>query len=109
MDKSEIISIVENNYDININSIEKIKNVYKIISDSNKTYAFKIIKYEFNHFLFIISCIKHLQYNNFSKIPQIIPNNKGLDYIKIGNFYGYITKWIEGSRQCNYSNPVEVM
>ncbi|EKN42328.1 CotS family spore coat protein [Clostridium botulinum CFSAN001627] len=41
MDKSEIISIVENNYDININSIEKIKNVYKIISDSNKTYALK--------------------------------------------------------------------
>lgn len=53
--------------------------------------------------------MKHLQYNNFSKIPQIIPNNKGLDYIKIGDFYGYITEWIEGSRQCNYSNPVEVM
>ncbi len=30
--------------------------------------------------------MKHLQYNNFSKIPQIIPNNKGLDYIKIGDF-----------------------
>ncbi|MCW6062710.1 CotS family spore coat protein, partial [Clostridium sporogenes] len=36
MDKSEIINIVENNYNININFIEKIKNVYKIISDSNK-------------------------------------------------------------------------
>ncbi|MCW6111450.1 CotS family spore coat protein [Clostridium sporogenes] len=109
MDKSEIINIVENNYDININSIEKIKNVYKIISDSNKAYAFKIIKYEFNHFLFIISCMKHLQCNNFSKIPKIIPNNKGLEYIKIGDFYGYITEWIDDSRQCNYSNPVEVM
>ncbi len=53
--------------------------------------------------------MKHLQCNNFSKIPEIISNDKGLDYIKIGDFYGYITEWIDDSRQCNYSNPVEVM
>ncbi|EJO5346185.1 CotS family spore coat protein [Clostridium botulinum] len=109
MDKSEIIKIVESNYDININSIKKIKNVYKIVDSYNKAYALKIIKYEFKHFFFILSCMKHLQYNDFSKIPSIIENNKGLDYIKIGNFYAYITEWIEDSRQCNYANPVEVM
>lgn len=108
MNVSEVIRVVEDNYDINITSIEKIKNVYKIISKSNKAYALKIIKYDFNHFLFIISCMKHLESNKFDKIPSIILNNKNKEYIKIENIYAYMTEWID-ARQCNYSNPVEVI
>mgnify|MGYP000296896652 CR=1 FL=1 len=45
MDTENLKKSIESNYSINIKSLEKVKNSYKLESD-NSTYAIKIIKYE---------------------------------------------------------------
>lgn len=107
MDICEIQKVVQDAYEININFIEKIKNVYKIYTEG-KQYCLKVIKYDFGHFLFIISAIKHLQKNNFKYIPEIIQTKQGSDYTEIYGRYAYLTEWIE-ARQCNYNNPVDTL
>ena len=62
----ELKDIVQDNYSLCINDIEKIKNVYRIETE-NEMYCLKIINYDFKHFLFIIGAIKHLQGNGFQK------------------------------------------
>jgi CotS family spore coat protein len=99
--------LVEDSYNLNVELIEKIKSVYKIRT-KNKSYCLKIIKYNFEHFLFIISAIKHLQKNKFEYTPEILKTDKGADYIKIENNYGYITSWID-SIPCNYDNPQNIL
>jgi CotS family spore coat protein len=106
LDIKDIKALVEINYNLKILSIEKIKNVYKI-QDVKKKYCLKVIKYEFSHFLFIISAIQHLQSNGFMTIPTIYKTAGGSSYIKINTCYAYLTPWVE-ARECNYDNPVEV-
>ena len=67
-----------------VKSLEKVKNSYRLESE-NKNYAIKIIKYDFEHFYFILSAIKHLQRRGFNNIPKILKNNQGQDYIKLEN------------------------
>lgn len=97
---------IELNYDMEIKSIEKVKNSYKVETE-NSEYAVKKIKYDFGHFLFILSAIKHLQKRDFDSTPAILKNNKGGDYIKLENEYAYITQWVP-SRVSNYNNPLEL-
>ena len=106
MDTENLKKSIESNYSINIKSLEKVKNSYKLESD-NSTYAIKIIKYDFGHFYFILSAIKHLQKRSFSKIPIILKNKNNGDYIQIENQYAYLTEWIP-SRVSNYNNPIEL-
>lgn len=98
--ENEIVSIIEEYYGIFPESIEKIKNVYKIICNDN-SYCFKIIKYSFGHFLFIIGAMMYLKENGFGNIPEIIPTSTGEYYVKVKEAHGYLTPWIE-SRQCDY-------
>ena len=106
MDISLIKDAVKDAYGIEICFIQKIKNVYKLQSD-NKAYCLKVINYNYNHFMFIISAIKHLQYNGFNKVPEIIDTKTGYSYICIFGKYAYLTEWLN-CRQCNYENPVEL-
>ena len=106
MDTENLKNSIESNYDIKIKSLEKFKNSYKLESE-NTSYAIKIIKYDFGHFYFILSAIKHLQRRNFNKTPNILKNNLGGDYIQLGNKYAYITEWVP-SRVSNYNNPIEL-
>jgi CotS family spore coat protein len=106
LELSQVKSIVENYYNIEITDIEKVKNVYKIKS-SEKTYCLKVIKYEYPHFFFILSVIKHIQNRGFEKIPQILPQLNGKDYINLGEKYAYLTPWID-ARECNYDNPLDI-
>lgn len=106
MDREKVKKSIESNYNIQIQSIEKVKNSYRLETE-NGNYAIKIIKYDFQHFYFVLSAIKHLQKNNFNKIPNILINNDGLDYIKLENKYAYLTQWIP-SRVSNYNNPIEL-
>ncbi|WP_133014106.1 CotS family spore coat protein [Clostridium cuniculi] len=106
MDTENLKNSIESNYDIKIKSLEKFKNSYKLESE-NTSYAIKIIKYDFGHFYFILSAIKHLQRRNFNKTPNILKNNQGGDYIQLGNKYAYITEWVP-SRVSNYNNPIEL-
>ena len=106
MDTENLKNSIESNYEIKIKSLEKVKNSYKLETE-NRNYAIKIIKYDFGHFYFILSAIKHLQRRNFNKTPNILKNNQGGDYIKLGNKYAYLTEWIP-SRVSNYNNPIEL-
>lgn len=102
-----IKDLVEKNYDIDIQSIEKIKNVYKIITKDNSKFCLKVIGYEYSHFYFIVSAIEHLKNNNYRNILEIINTNTKKNYINIESKFAYLTKWID-SRESNYDNPVEL-
>lgn len=106
MEYEHIKDLIENAYGIPISNIEKVKNVYKIQS-MNKQFCLKVIKYDFKHFWFIVSAIKHLQMNGFKSIPLIIDTKSHENYIQIDGFYAYLTEWVN-SRQCNYDNPIDL-
>lgn len=106
MNTEDVKEIVHREYNFKIKDIEKIKNVYKI-NTLTKNFCLKVIKYDFKHFFFILSAIKHLQENQFQKIPEIIKTKSGSDYIKVGAYYAYLTSWVDG-RLCNYDNPIDV-
>lgn len=107
MDILEVRKAVQGAYGLHINFIEKIKNVYKIYTKDGQ-FSLKIVKYDFGHFLFILSAIKHLQNNGFKNTPKIIKTENGMEYINIQGNYAYLTKWIT-SRECNYDNPVDIL
>lgn len=106
MCESYIKDVIYNNYGILPQSVEKIKNVYKVLSN-NKYYCFKVIKYNFGHFLFIISAMKYLQDKEFNKIPEFILTKEGKYYVNVGVNHGYLTPWIN-ARHCDYDNLKDV-
>lgn len=106
MDILEVKNIIESRYCIKVIDVEKVKNTFKIKSDDGD-YCIKIIKYEFAHFNFILSAIKHLQKRGFKKIPEIIKTKDNTDFIKIDNNYAYLTSWIP-SRLSNYDDINEL-
>lgn len=106
MDNSKIGEIIESNYDLRINSLEKFRGSYKLETQEG-TYAVKIINYKLPHFIFILSAINHLQKRGFKTIPEILVNKFHTKYISIDEKYAYLTKWIP-SRVSNYDNPIEL-
>lgn len=106
MELSELVEKSQRYYGLKIDSIERIKNAYKILSNG-KAYCLKLVKYNYGHSLFIISAMQYLQDNGFEKIPQIIKTQNGENYISLGLCYAYLTDWIV-SRQCNFDNPLDL-
>lgn len=107
LDDTELIRVIEDAYELNLIDIEKIKNVYKI-KTANKEYCLKVIKYNFDHFLFILGAIRHLQHKGFNTILEIIKPVNGNEYIMIDGKYCYLTPWVT-ARECNYDNPVDIV
>jgi len=107
LDILEVKKYVEDAYDLHIEFIEKVKSIYKVHTKYNK-YCLKVINYDFGHFLFIISAIKHLQNKNFKSIPEIIKTKQGKDYIEIERSYAYLCRWVD-SRQCDFTNLLDVL
>ena len=64
---------------LKVDNIEKVKNSYKIVTKDGG-YCLKVIKYEFSHFYFILSAMKHLQRNGFTNIPKFILNKEKKEY-----------------------------
>lgn len=106
MNIEEISKIVQYKYNITVDEIQKIKNVYRI-RNTNDIYCLKVIKYEFPHFLFIYSAMKHLQKNGFKDVPKFIKTIQGEEYIKLGGNYAYLTHWLN-AREANYDNPIDL-
>ena len=102
----KIKSYVEEYYGLKIDNIEKVKNTYKI-STKDGGYCLKVIKYEFSHFYFILSAMKHLQRNGFTNVPEFIINKQNKEYGIINGKFVYLNKWIP-SRVSNYDNPLEL-
>lgn len=107
MNVDKVKKLVEQSYSLNVELIEKIKSIYKI-QTKNRDYCLKFVKYDFGHFLFIISAIKHLQKNNFRYTPEIIKTENGIDYVKFENNYAYLTPWVD-SRRLNYNNNKDIL
>jgi CotS family spore coat protein len=106
LELNELVEKSQKYYGLEIDSIERIKNAYKILSHG-KAYCLKLVKYNYGHSLFIISAMQYLTERGFDKIPQIIKTQNGKDYISVGNCYAYLTEWIV-SRQCNFDNPLDI-
>jgi len=107
LDILKVREYVEDAYDLHIEFIEKIKSIYRIHTNCNE-YCLKVINYDYGHFLFIISAIKHLQNKKFRSIPKIIKTKDEKDYMKMENSYAYLCEWIT-SRECNYDNPLDIL
>ncbi|WP_300382569.1 CotS family spore coat protein [Clostridium sp.] len=106
MDSSYIKNEIQLNYSMNIDSIEKVKNSYKI--ETNKgCYGIKVIKYRFSHFYFIYSAIEHLQKRGFNNIPKILKTKNEEGFIKLGNNYAYLNEWID-CRNTDYKSKDEL-
>lgn len=106
MNEEDIRELINVSYDLNVESIEKVKSTYKINAKEG-IYCVKVIKYQFPHFYFILSAILHLQRRGFNKIPQILKAKNGEYYIEFFQKYAYVTEWIP-SRESNYDNPIEL-
>ncbi len=106
MEISYIKNEIQDKYSIEIETIEKFKNSYKI-KTKDGDYGIKVIKYQYPHFYFILSAIKHLKKRGFENIPEIISTKDNLDYIRLGNNFAYLNKWIE-SRNCNYKDFMDL-
>jgi CotS family spore coat protein len=106
LDIAEIKKLVQESYGFEILDIEKIKNVYKIKTFDN-CLCLKVIRYNFNHFFFIVSAIKHLQNNGFERIPKFIKTVGNKEYIAFDNYFAYLTPWVN-ARICNYDNPLDL-
>lgn len=107
MDIQEAKTAVQRMYEIKIDSIEKVKSVFKIQSE-DKTLCLKVIKYEYGHFLFIISAMKHLQQAGFQSIPSFMKTILQNDFIEAGGCHAYLTQWVN-AREADYDNPLEVL
>jgi CotS family spore coat protein len=106
MEKKDIANLIKENYHLEVKSIEKVKNTYKVNATEGR-YCIKVIKYQFSHFYFILSAILHLQRRGFNKIPEILKSKKGEYYIKFFGHYAYLTNWIP-ARESNFDNPIEL-
>lgn len=106
MDISTIRDVIELNYNIHAERIEKIKNVYKI-SSCTDTFCLKVINYDRGHFIFIVSAIEHLQNKGFRNVPGIIKTAGGKRYIKIEDRFAYLTLWIN-SRNADYNSKADI-
>jgi len=106
MDDEKISKIVKENYNMELLSIEKVKNIYKVTSREG-IFCIKVINYNFSHFKFILAAILHLQVRGFSSTPAIIKTNKGEYFIEFIDKYAYLTEWIIG-RESNYDNLLEL-
>ena len=101
-----IIDAIEKNYDIKINYLEKIKNVYRIYGN-DQCYCLKLIRYHYPHFKFILAAMEHLYKKGFDGSVPILSNNHGEKYISFKKAYGYLTPWVN-ARESNYDNPYDL-
>ena len=102
MDEAKIRELIREKYNLNIKEIEKIKNIYKVSAEEG-IYCIKVIRYEYEHFKFILQAILHLQQRGFTNIPKILETKSGEKYIDFLGYYAYLTEWIP-SRESNFDD-----
>lgn len=98
--------ILEENYDIEISEIEKIKNVYKLKTNRGLL-CFKLSRYKEYLVEFIINSIEHVKENGFDNVLPPILTKDNKKYIRFNEGYGYLCTWIP-SREADYKNPVDL-
>lgn len=99
--------LVEENYDITVLDMTKLKNVYKIVAVEGN-FCLKQFKYDIYRLKHIFEVFDYLKNNNFDNILDIIFTYSGEKYVELNGIYFYMTIWVE-SRELNYSNNYDVI
>jgi CotS family spore coat protein len=102
----DLNKIISSNYDLDVEDIIKVKNAYRIKTTGGFK-CFKISKYDFNQFQFIIRCLEYLKSSGFKSILDFDKTNCDEKYIKLQEGYGFLCPWID-SREADFENPVEL-
>lgn len=102
----ELVEILEENYDIKVESIEKIKNAFKLRT-GDRYKCFKACKYDLKQFEFIVNAISYLMEGGYEEIVPINLTKAGEKYIEYNGGYGFLCDWV-GSREANFDNQVEL-
>lgn len=97
---------LEQEYGIKIDSMEKVKNSYKI-STPGGFMCFKESGYDQDQFQFIISSIEHVLSKGFQSVLPFYTASGGRSFIKTDRGYGFMCSWIN-SREADFKNPVEL-
>lgn len=106
MERDELLELLSTTYDVEMSNITPVKNVMRISTKTGDK-CLKKMKYNMSQSLFILSALEHLLKKGFTKILPLIPAVDGRFYFKLGNDFYFLTEWIV-SRECDYSNPVEL-
>ncbi len=102
----ELKNRLQREYHIEIGSMEKIKNSYRL-STPQGFMCFKESRYDQSQFQFIISSIEHVLSNGFQSALPFYETAEGRSFIKTDKGYGFMCSWIN-SREADFKNPVEL-
>jgi len=102
----DVMRLIEENYGIEVEGIEKIKNVYKVKTKEGYK-CLKASKYDFGQFQFIIACIKYLLDKGFEAVLPFCSARNGKSFIEFNTGYAFLCEWVE-SREANFKNPIEL-
>ena len=102
----ELKNRLQREYHIEIGSMEKIKNSYRL-STPQGFMCFKESRYDQSQFQFIISSIEYVLSNGFQSALPFYETAEGRSFIKTDKGYGFMCSWIN-SREADFKNPVEL-
>ncbi|WDC85021.1 hypothetical protein PL321_05670 [Caloramator sp. mosi_1] len=97
---------VEKAYGFNILSYEKIKNIYKLITDKG-VYCLKTSKYDLKQYNFIISVMMYLINKGYEHILSIYKTKEGELFISLNEGYAYLTDFIE-AKEADFKDYTEL-
>ncbi|CDF57221.1 CotS family spore coat protein [Thermobrachium celere] len=97
---------VEKAYGFNVESYEKIKNIYKLITDRG-IYCLKVSKYDLKQYNFIISAMNYLIDKGYEHILPIYKTIEGENYLAIDDGYAYLTDFID-AKEVDFKDLTEL-
>lgn len=103
----ELKRVVEENYELTILNVIKVKNVYKIIGVEGD-FCLKKFEGRLSKLNFILDVFYHFKQKGFENILDVIETKNHKRYISCLNAYFYLSVWIE-SRELNYSNYYDIV
>lgn len=102
----EVVKEVCAKYGVNAQSIVKIRSVYKVKYDKNKSICLKRMKHGKKTVIRGNRLVEALNSNGFYNTEKYFRTLNGNLYIKYKKFIFYATEWIEGS-ECNFDDLEE--
>jgi CotS family spore coat protein len=102
----ELVKEICAKYGVNVQSVVKIRSVYKVKYDDNKSICLKRMKSGKKKVIRGNKLIEALNNNGFYNTVKYFRTINGNLYVKYKKFIFYATEWIEG-RECNFDNLEE--
>lgn len=90
--KNEVIDA----YGLEIDWIEPVRKVYRLITKDRRILAYKKINYSVAELLFVFSAMEHLFNKGFYKLGRFIKTQAGSPYSQVDGDIYVISNWVEG-------------